>query len=319
MWTDGKAEVGREEERRSERRKSEKKEDAGARKGRKVAIHSVFPMICGSGGSKSRLSKAAGAEPCGQMRDEQLHAIVARNRFPSQNVIDTPFWGHFWKLKCRKRARRCGTKDISNSKCTKPKHTILGPVLEVEMSKKCTPFWCEEHFHVEMYKARHSRTTFGSWDVEKVHAVVARSTFPDQNAPTFRRPGVVLCGRRRGLCTLSKVSKTWGFCSSFALNRYTTLHLQHTTLHHSTLHYITHHATTTTTHATTTTNATTCTTTTTTLTTTTILATTTLHYTTLDYTSLHYIALHHITITLHSVHHRTCNCNCTTIATLHHN
>ena len=52
--------------RRSEKRKSEKKEDAGARKGRKAAIHRVFPMIWGSGGSKSRLAKAAGAEPCGQ-------------------------------------------------------------------------------------------------------------------------------------------------------------------------------------------------------------------------------------------------------------
>ena len=29
-----------------------------------------FPMICGSGGSKSRLAKA-GAEPSGQMRDEK--------------------------------------------------------------------------------------------------------------------------------------------------------------------------------------------------------------------------------------------------------
>ena len=28
-----------------------------------VAKHSVFPMICGSRGSKSRLAKAAGAEP----------------------------------------------------------------------------------------------------------------------------------------------------------------------------------------------------------------------------------------------------------------
>ena len=36
-------------------------------------------MICGSGGSKSRLAKAAGAEPCGQMRDEKLHAVVARS------------------------------------------------------------------------------------------------------------------------------------------------------------------------------------------------------------------------------------------------
>ena len=38
-------------------------------------------MICGSGGSKSRLAKAAGAEPAGQMRDENLHAVVARSHF----------------------------------------------------------------------------------------------------------------------------------------------------------------------------------------------------------------------------------------------
>ena len=35
-----------------------------------------FPMICGSGGSKSRLAKAAGAEPCGQRRNEKMHARV---------------------------------------------------------------------------------------------------------------------------------------------------------------------------------------------------------------------------------------------------
>ena len=40
------------EERREEKRRSEKKEDPGARKGRKVAKHCVFPMICGSGGSE---------------------------------------------------------------------------------------------------------------------------------------------------------------------------------------------------------------------------------------------------------------------------
>ena len=48
-----------------------------------------FPMICGSGGSKSRLAKAAGAEPCGQMRDEKLHAFEARSTFPSQNSQNT--------------------------------------------------------------------------------------------------------------------------------------------------------------------------------------------------------------------------------------
>jgi len=52
-----KAEMGRvrEEKRRRKKikkRKSEKKEDPGARKGRKVVKHGVFPMICGSGGRK---------------------------------------------------------------------------------------------------------------------------------------------------------------------------------------------------------------------------------------------------------------------------
>ena len=147
-----------------------------------------------------------------------------------------------------KSARHCGAKHISKSKCTK--HTILGPLLEVEMLKKCTPLWREAHFQVKMYKAHHSRTTFGSWDVEKVRAVVARSTFWSQNVEntrgsdhfskswdvekvhavvarstfrsqnvegvrtTFGRSDVVSCGRRRGLCTLAKVSKTWGFLES---------------------------------------------------------------------------------------------------------
>ena len=96
------SEKRRVEERRSEKRKSQKKEDAGARKGRKAAKHCVFPMICGSGWSKSRLAKAAGAEPSGQMRDEQLHAVVARSAFPSQNAQNAPGSDHFWKLTCRK-------------------------------------------------------------------------------------------------------------------------------------------------------------------------------------------------------------------------
>ena len=81
-------------------RRSEKKEDAGARKGRRVAIHCVFPMICGSGGSKSRLARAAGAEPASQMRDEKLHAVVARSTFESKQAKNTSRSNHFWKLRC---------------------------------------------------------------------------------------------------------------------------------------------------------------------------------------------------------------------------
>ena len=109
-----------------------------------------FPMIWGSGGSKSRLAKAAGAEPPGQMRDEQLHAVVARSTFGSQNVQNTPAPDHFWKLRCQKSARRCGAKHIWKSKCTK--HTRSGPLLEVAMSKKCTLLWSEAHFEVKIYK-----------------------------------------------------------------------------------------------------------------------------------------------------------------------
>ena len=57
---------------------------------------------------------------------------------------------------------------------------MVGPLLEVAMSKKRTPLWREAHFEVKMYKPHQCRTTFGGLDVEKVHAVVARSTFPSQ-------------------------------------------------------------------------------------------------------------------------------------------
>ena len=54
-----------EEKKQKSKKKSQKKEDPGVRKGRKVAKHCAFPMICGSEGSK--LAKAAGAEPAGQI------------------------------------------------------------------------------------------------------------------------------------------------------------------------------------------------------------------------------------------------------------
>ena len=52
--------------------------------------------------------------------------------------------------------------------------------------KKCTPLWREAHFQVKMGKTLEDRTTFGSWDVEKVHAVLARSTFWSQTCKKLR-------------------------------------------------------------------------------------------------------------------------------------
>jgi len=59
---------------------------------------------------------------------------------------------------------------------------MFGPLLEVEMSKKCTPLWREAYFEVKMYKTPHVRATFG-------------------------RSDVLSRGRRKGLWTLSKVTK----------------------------------------------------------------------------------------------------------------
>ena len=85
IGTDAKAQPGRSRARKKlGHGESQKKEDAGGRKGRKVAKHGVFPVICGSGGSKSRFAKAAGAEPARQMKDEKLHAVVARSTFASE-------------------------------------------------------------------------------------------------------------------------------------------------------------------------------------------------------------------------------------------
>ena len=436
-------------------------------------------MICGSGGSKSRLAKAAGAEPAGQMRDDnctplwrKAHLQVKMYKTPGSrstfwklgcqksarrcgakhiskskcakhttfgpllevemskkcaplwreahfqvkctnwvvrsvgppayaifdtksNVQNTPFSDHFWKLRCRKSARCCGAKHISKSKCTK--HTIVGPPLEVEMSKKCTPLWreahfevkmlktpgvrttfggsdvekvravvarstfrsqhvkntsrsdhfwrfrcrksacrCgakpllevemskkwtplwrEAHFEVKMLKAPGSRSTFGSWDVEKVNAIVARSTFRSQevqNTPCSDHFWKLRCRKSARRCGAEahfevKMFKTLGGTtfggSDVASLRFTTLHcitLHYTTLHYTTLHYTTLHNTTTTTtqlhsttlhytplHSTTLNFAT--------------LPYTALRYTTLNYTTLHYITLHYTTFHYTSLHY----------------
>ena len=156
---------------------------------------------------------------------EKVHAVVARSTFPSQNVQNTLGADHFWKLRCRKSARRCGAKHISLSKCTK--HTRSGPLLAVEMSKKCTPLWREAHFQVKMYKTPHVRATFGGSDVEKVHAVVARSTFRSQNVQSTP-------------CS----DHFWGFRCRFASLHYTTLQYTTLTLHFTTLQLQLHNYTT---------------------------------------------------------------------------
>ena len=80
--------------------------------------------------------------------------------------------------------------------------------------KNCTPLWPEAHFQVKMYKTHQVRTTLGSWHVEKLHAVVARSTFPSQHVQStqfwdhFWKWRCWKSARRCGVKHISK-SKVW--------------------------------------------------------------------------------------------------------------
>ena len=88
---------------------------------------------------------------------EKVHAVVARSTFRSQNVQSTPCTDHFWKLRCRKSARRCGAKHISKSKCTK--HTMFGPLLEVQMSLRFASLhYTTLHYITLHYTPLHSTT-----------------------------------------------------------------------------------------------------------------------------------------------------------------
>ena len=141
----------------------------------------------------------------------------------------------------RKSARRSGAKHISKSKCTK--HTRSGPLLEVQMSKKCMPLWREAHFEVKMFKTLGLRTTFGGSDVTR---------FASLQYTTLHYTSLHFTTSH--YTTLHNTTTTTTQLHSTTLHytklHYTTLHyttLHHLPLHFTTLHYTTLHYTTTTT------------------------------------------------------------------------
>ena len=191
------------------------------------------------------------------------------------------------------------------------------------MSKKCTPLWREAHFEVKMYKTPHVRATFGGSDVEKVHAVVARSTFPSQTVQNHMFAPLLEVQMSKKCTPLwreahleVKMCKTLGVRTTFGGSdvasplRFTTLHyvtLHHTPLYYTTLHYTTLHNTTTTTtqldytplHSTT-------------------VNFTTLHYTTPRSTTLHCIKLHYTPLHYITLHYAPQHYNYNYTTTLHY-
>ena len=218
--------------------------------------------------------------------------------------------------------------------------------------KKCTPLWREAHVQVKMHKTHQVRTTFGSWDVEKVHAVVARSTFPSQNVQntpgsdhfwkfrcrkSARRFGAKHISKSK--CTkhhmfapllevrmLKKCTPLWRE-AHFQVKMYKTPHvratfggsdvalLRFTTLHYITLHYTPLHYITL--HYTPQHYNYNYTTHYTPLHSTT-LNYTTLHYITLYYTTFHYTSLHYTTLHYTTLHHTTTTTTQLHSTTLHY-
>ena len=187
---------------------------------------------------------------------EKVHAVVARSTFRSQNVQSTSASDYFWKLRCRKSARRCGAKYISKSKCTK--HLSVGPLLEVEMSKKCTPLWREAHFEVKMLKTQ----GFGPLlDVEICWDVVPRGRckwkgrhvvqiFPTLHYTTLHHTTldyIPLHYATLHSTTLHYTNYNYNFSynynynSNYNYNNNTTFTLHYTSLHCATLHWMTLH------------------------------------------------------------------------------
>ena len=190
-------------------------------------------MIWGSGGSKSRLPKAAGAEPAGQMSDEKLHAIVARSTFRSQNVQNTTCSRHFWRFGCWKSARRCGAKHISKSKCTK--HQGFGPLLEVQMSLRFTTLHYTTLHSTTLQPQLHNyRTTL---HYTKLHSATLHYT---------KLHSTTLPSTTLHYITLHYTPLRYNYNDKYNYNYTTTLHytkLHYTTLHYITLHYTTFHYT----------------------------------------------------------------------------
>ena len=165
-------------ERDSGKKIRRKKINQGARKGRKVAKHCVFTMFCGSGGSKNRLDKAAGAEP---------YMVV----WEMKNCM--PLW-HEARVEA-KMLKAPQLRSISGSWHIQKVHTVVAR----------STFWSQ------MPKAPHVRTTFGAWDVEKVHSVVVRSVFPSQNAqstPWSEHFWKLRCWKSACRCGAKHVSKS---------------------------------------------------------------------------------------------------------------
>ena len=205
---------------------------------------------------KSRGSKSQRRED--QKKEDQRRERVRRKKMHVRENVEKSQFTVFFRWFVAPEGRKVGSL----------KKRVRSHLARWEM-KNCTPLWREAHFQIKMYETHHSRTTLKVDTSKKCTPLWREAHFQVKGAKkwlvrrAFGRSDVASRGRRCGLCTLSKVSKTCGFCSNFDHNHhYTPLHYSYNyitlhytnyiTLHYATLHYTTLISITTTTTTTTT-------------------------------------------------------------------
>ena len=150
-----------------------------ARKKAKKSRNTAFwPCFVAPEGRKVGSLKRRARSHLGRWEIKKLHAVVVRSRFRSQNA-KTP--------QCRS---TFGSSDVPKVRTVVGRSTFrsknvfkkTGALLEVEMWKKRASLWREADLGIEIGKTHQVRSTFASWDVEKVYTVVAQSTFPSKSA-----------------------------------------------------------------------------------------------------------------------------------------
>ena len=107
------------------------------------------------------------------MSSSAAQAVVARSTFPSQNVQDTP---------------------------------AIGPLLEVELSKKCMPLMARSDISKSKCAERCLRSP--------LFRSLSLTIYLPAYLSIFYVSDIVSRGRRKGLWILSKVIKSWGSLSS---------------------------------------------------------------------------------------------------------
>ena len=148
--------MGRVREEKSRSEKIRKRERVRRKKMqvREKAGKSLFPVFFQSFGApegrKVTSLKRRVRSQLARWEMKNCTPLWCEAHFVSKKAGNTSRSDHSWKLRCPKSARRCDAKHVSKLKCTKD--TMPRPLLEVEMSKKCTSLWRETHFQVKSVK-----------------------------------------------------------------------------------------------------------------------------------------------------------------------